>query len=72
MTERPDLMNNNFFIGPFLFFVTTLAVGVGIIIGATTEGPREKDKTIIYCIDNPDQCKIEYTYLKLKETQNEN
>ena len=55
--------------------VTDLAYGilfVGIIVGAMSEAPRERDRTIIYCIDNPDQCKIEYTYLKLKETQNEN
>jgi len=43
-------MDNN----PFLFFVIILAIGIGIIVGATTEGPRARDKAIIYCIDNPD------------------
>jgi predicted Na+-dependent transporter len=68
-------MNDDFstgLIGIACVILIPFALVVGIIVGAMSEAPRERDKTIIYCIDNPDQCKIEYTYLKLKETQNEN
>lgn len=68
-------MNDEFSTGltgvAFVILIPAVLV-LGIIVGAMSEGPRERDRTIIYCIDNPDQCKIEYTYLKLKETQNEN
>ena len=73
-------MNDEFSTGltgvAFAILIPSVLV-LGIIIGAMTEGPRERDKAIrdkaiIYCIDSPDKCKIEYTYLKLKETQNEN
>lgn len=52
-----------------IFLGFPLALVTGVIFGALTEGPRERDKTILYCIDSPEQCKIEYTYLKLKEKQ---
>ena len=68
-------MNDNFSTGltgvAFVILIPSVLV-LGIIVGAMSEAPRERDRAIIYCIDNPDQCKIEYTYLKLKETQNEN
>lgn len=51
-----------------IIFGLPLALIFGVIIGSS-DVPRERDRTILYCIDSPEQCKIEYTYLKLKEKQ---
>lgn len=64
-------MNNS---GSSVAFVLLIFIGLPLalvtgIIGASTEDSREKDRTILYCINSPEQCKIEYTYLKLKEKQ---
>jgi hypothetical protein len=60
--------------GSSVAFVLLIFIGLPLalvtgIIGASTEDSREKDRTILYCINSPEQCKIEYTYLKLKEKQ---
>ena len=46
---------------------------VGMTVGSeVTEQDnitKGRNEGIVLCSEKPDQCKIEYTYLKLKETQ---
>jgi hypothetical protein len=63
--------NNPF---PLIILLTLLmAFGVGAsFINVITEQSALKqgrDNGIIFCSEKPEQCKIEYTYLKLKQTQ---
>lgn len=57
----------------FISMVILIAFTLGGVIGAKvsqresiTEG---RNDGIVFCSEKPDQCKIEYNYLKLKETQ---
>lgn len=47
--------------------------GIGYSMGSTFSKydyvNQGRNEGIIFCSENPDQCKIEYTYLKLKENQ---
>ena len=60
-------MNDDYYWVPLAFF-TLLAVsiinyGLGFSTGETTG----RNKGISYCMEQPKNCAIEYTYLKLKE-----
>ena len=56
-----------------LALVATFFLGIGYGMGSTFSKddyiPQGRNEGIIFCSENPDQCKIEYTYLKLKENQ---
>lgn len=60
-------MNDDYSWVPLAFF-TLLAVSIGIYgfgnINGETSG---RDKGIAYCMEQPKNCAIEYTYMKLKE-----
>lgn len=58
------------------FFVFLLLIGmlaVGFLAGAVMTEPHNiksgRDQGIIFCTEKPQECKIEYSYLKLKEAQ---
>lgn len=58
------------------FVICTLAVvtlGVAMLVGATLSETAHlktgRDTGIIFCTEKPSQCRTEYNYLKLKETQ---
>lgn len=54
-----------------VFAVVTL--GVAMLVGAEISAPSHlktgRDTGIIFCTEKPAQCRTEYNYLKLKETQ---
>ena len=54
-------------------FSAFVIIGLSMLLGSeisehgyTTKG---RNDGIVFCSENPDKCKIEYSYLKLKETQ---
>jgi len=50
--------------------VTIFVVGrAGAILGEGSAIEKGRNQGIIFCSEKPDQCKVEYTYLKLKENQ---
>ena len=61
-------------IGVIIFIVAIALFGVGIAMmgsvvsekGNITKG---RNKGIIFCSEKPKECAVEYSYLKLKETQ---
>lgn len=69
-------MNNDTTIPAFILTLSSFVIiGISMLLGSeisksgyTTKG---RNDGIIFCSENPDKCKIEYSYLKLKETKNE-
>ena len=58
------------FIGAIAIIVTVFVVGmVGASLGEGSAIEKGINQGIIFCSEKPDQCKVEYTYLKLKENQ---
>ena len=61
-------------IGVIIFIVAIALFGVGMVMmgsvvsekGNITQGRNEG---IIFCSEKPKECAVEYSYLKLKETQ---
>lgn len=64
---------NDFLIQIAIPICTFAIFTVGMIVGSeVTEQDnitKGRNEGIMLCSEKPDQCKIEYTYLKLKETQ---
>jgi hypothetical protein len=59
---------------PLIILLSLLTVfGVGALLGNGITEPsalkQGRDNGIIFCSEKPEQCKIEYTYLKLKQNQ---
>jgi hypothetical protein len=54
-----------------LLFATLITILiVGIFVGGSTLGYNiGKNETIKYCMEKPQDCKIQYDYLKLQENQ---
>jgi hypothetical protein len=50
-----------------------LIIGVMMVLGSEISEPgnitKGRNDGIVFCSEKPDECKIEYSYLKLKETQ---
>lgn len=61
----------------FLLFIVTIGFSIIFVVGmATGASVTEKDNItkgrnqgIVFCLEKAQQCKVEYDYLKLKETQ---
>ena len=67
------MYDNNAIGGILLSFLASGVVGV-IITSSTSVGFDEgvkkgRDDGIIFCIENPKECKTTYDYLKLQENQ---
>lgn len=68
-------MNDN--TDTFFFFAIPISLIVLFVVGmATGASVTEKDNItkgrnqgIVFCLEKAKQCKVEYDYLKLKETQ---
>ena len=60
-------------IGFVACFFALSTLGMVALTGATLSEKgniqRGRDKGIVFCIEKPSQCAVEYKYLKLKETQ---
>ena len=58
---------------PFQILISMVILIGGVIAGVKVferESIKEgRNDGIVFCSEKPDQCKIEYNYLKLKETQ---
>lgn len=52
-----------------VFGVFTVGMIMGSEVSEQDNITRGRNEGIVLCSEKPDQCKIEYTYLKLKETQ---
>lgn len=60
-------MNDDLWVaGPILFAIVACFVG-GFIAGYNSVEDRARNQGIIYCIEQPAKCKIEFQYLKLTE-----
>lgn len=58
------------FIVAIAIIATIFVVGMaGASMGEGSAIEKGRNQGIIFCSEKPDQCKVEYTYLKLKETQ---
>ena len=60
---------------PFIFGISTIAslmLFVGFNIGNYNGMSVGKDAGIVYCMEQPKNCKISYDYLKLAEKLGEN
>ena len=66
-------MNDDSLIGGILLGVLA-ALGAVFLVGTTfgfDDGlEKGKNEGIVYCIEKPQECKIQYDYLKLQEKQN--
>jgi hypothetical protein len=57
---------------PFIFGIPTIATVIfflGFNIGGHNGMSVGKDSGIVYCMEQPKNCKISYDYLKLQEKQ---
>jgi hypothetical protein len=65
-------MNNQPPIGVIIILVSAL-FGTGVLMGSRIGDSENyeagRNQGIIFCTEKPKDCKIEYTYLKLKENQ---
>ena len=52
-----------------IFMLLGLGYGMGHTFSKEDYIPQGRNQGIIFCSEKPDQCKVEYTYLKLKENQ---
>lgn len=59
-------MSDDWLVGPVLFAIIACFVG-GFIAGANSVEDIARNQGIIYCMEQPEKCKIEYQYLKLTE-----
>lgn len=57
------------FIPIFAFAVFTGGMIVGSGVTEQDNITKGRNDGIVFCSEKPEQCKIEYSYLKLKETQ---
>jgi hypothetical protein len=67
------MIDDNAPIGVMLIVMSVILFGMGFLAGwqtmddgVLTEG---RNQGIIFCSEKPKECAVEYTYLKLKETQ---
>jgi len=67
------MIDDNAPIGVMLIVMSVILFGMGFLAGwqtmddgVLTEG---RNRGIIFCSEKPKECAVEYTYLKLKETQ---
>lgn len=61
-----DTVGYGFFLG--VMFTTVIGIGIATSLANSAE-EVVKQQTIKYCVETPQKCKLEYDYLKLKETQ---
>ena len=58
------------FIAAISIIMIVFVVGMaGATIGESSAIQKGRNQGIIFCSEKPDECKVEYTYLKLKENQ---
>ncbi len=64
---------NNDFLGATLFFGIVASIGTSFIIGNSfgyDDGLVDgKNEGIVFCMEQPQKCKVHYDYLKLQENQ---
>jgi hypothetical protein len=65
-------MNDDFAIGTLCFAILA-TIGVAFLLGfrfAFDDGMvKGKNEGIVFCMEQPQKCKISYDYLKLQENQ---
>lgn len=65
--------NNDTGLGFGICTLAVLSLTASMLAGATLSGPGNlktgRDTGIIFCVEKPAQCRTEYNYLKLKESQ---
>lgn len=42
---------------------------LGLVIGTTTARQETEEHTIVYCVEQPKDCKIKYDFYKLQEAK---
>ena len=57
---------DGWWVGPVLFSFTASFV-LGLVVGSNSGEDTGRNKGIIYCMEQPAKCKVEYQYLKLTE-----
>lgn len=67
------MIDDNTPIGVIIFILAIALIGVGMAMGSaiseTGNITQGRNEGIIFCSEKPKECKIEYTYLKLKSNQ---
>lgn len=62
-------MNDDYGWVPFVFFTFLAALIGSYAFGYNTGEHYGRNQGIIYCMEKPDKCKIEYQYLKLENSK---
>ena len=57
-------MNDDYWEGPVLFGLVFLGA-ITFVFGHTNGKADGRNQAIIYCMEQPAKCKVEYDYLKL-------
>ena len=52
-----------------LLIATGMCYLIGFGVGVDTGLEKGKNEGIVYCMEQPKECKIKYDYLKLQENQ---
>jgi hypothetical protein len=61
-------MNNDYWVFPIFMMATCF--GIIVFAFSYSNGKTDgKNEGIVYCIEKPQECKIQYDYLKLQENQ---
>lgn len=61
------MMNDNYRWVPPVVFITVWFIFMIYLLGISNGEKTGRNQGIIYCMEQPEKCKIEFQYLKLTE-----